>query len=116
MNKTAVNTGENTPGSQAAQKRKKDKWGLRAPWLFLPIASLVSLVFGVNASLVLAAISPLERGISIGIAVLIGPLIAGAAINQLIGAKRQWRSCGHAFLLSLLLAVAAWSLNTLLCS
>ena len=111
-----MSTGQTEIPPAQATKPKRKKWKVPQPWLYIPFASVVALILGINASLVLAAISPLERGISLGIAVLVGPLIAGAAINQLVGAKRQWCACGLTFLLTLVLAGMAWSLNTLLWS
>ncbi|MEO0510302.1 MAG: hypothetical protein AAF065_10640 [Verrucomicrobiota bacterium] len=108
MGKSAVGT------NKGGSKKVRTTWRLHLPVLFLPLACLLSIILGTAFCLLLTALTPFDRSASLGLAVIVAPLVGGAFLNYLIGAKRQWRTLGLLFLLALIVAGMTWSLNTLI--
>ncbi|MEM9017318.1 MAG: hypothetical protein AAGC68_09910 [Verrucomicrobiota bacterium] len=77
----------------------------------MPLAFVTSAIFGTSITIIGMGLGPSNRSLSLGIGVLLFPVLTGIAFNHCLGAKRPWRSLLLQFLGGLALAATAWTVN-----
>ena len=117
--KQQTSTADSAPSELAKRsesetpKKRTRRWGLRRPWLLVPLAILVSIILAMAIVSIGMGIGPSNRSLSLGIAMITFPLISGTAMNYCIGHKRPWRALRNQFLVGLLGCVVGWGINYL---
>ncbi len=90
---------------------KTKRWSIRWPGLFVPLATVISLITSVNAAILGIGLGPQNRGIGFAMAVIVFPIICAFLLNYTLGNKRPWLFLLYQFCACLLIAGLAWYVN-----
>ncbi|MEM9192060.1 MAG: hypothetical protein AAGF12_23005 [Myxococcota bacterium] len=87
------------------------RWRIHRPWLFVPVAVLVSTLLGVACVALAAAVIPADVGVVLAIGGLLFPLLGGAVLAGCMASHRRWRAVGQVFVASLGIGLISGLIN-----
>ncbi len=92
-------------------EKKRRKWGIRFPWLYLPLAVVFATVLGVAAMLIFFGLYPGDRSLALGILVIGFPCIGGVVLNFVTGHRSPRKALLGLVVISLLTSLIAYLIN-----
>ena len=85
---------------------------MRARWLLLFLAAVISVIVGVATTTFLTAVVPFDRGWTLPISFLSFPLISGVLLVWSMSNPRPWRNVGVQLLAGIAFGVAGWLISS----